>query len=81
MLQNKYKREYRRVFNCLRCRAEAELTDETLKFDTEYSVGGVSLADRVDVAIARILLSVLLFSHMMMGSPGLNISKRLNPPD
>lgn len=41
LFNNKYKREYRRVFNCLRCRAEAELTDETLKFDTEYSVGGV----------------------------------------
>uniref|UniRef100_A0A7I4YKD5 G_PROTEIN_RECEP_F1_2 domain-containing protein n=1 Tax=Haemonchus contortus TaxID=6289 RepID=A0A7I4YKD5_HAECO len=39
LFNNKYKREYRRVFNCLRCRADTAMEVEPQKFETEYSVG------------------------------------------
>ncbi|PIO71053.1 hypothetical protein TELCIR_07059, partial [Teladorsagia circumcincta] len=39
--KNKYKREYRRVFNCLRCRADDVTEGEPQKFDTEYPAGGL----------------------------------------
>ncbi|PIO69083.1 7 transmembrane receptor [Teladorsagia circumcincta] len=38
-IKNKYKREYRRVFNCLRCRADNATEGEPQKFDTEYPAG------------------------------------------
>ncbi|WKY03948.1 hypothetical protein Q1695_005153 [Nippostrongylus brasiliensis] len=41
LFNNKYKREYRRVFNQLRCQPDSNLGSEPLKFDTEYSPGTV----------------------------------------